>query len=146
MAPMSTPRAARRAESLDRGRIQRQPGQPGDGLGEDLGVGVVLGQALDVVVECIEACGGDDTGLAHGAAQALFPDPGLLDQHCGAGEHAAHRAAEALGEVDPDGIEGPGEVGRGDARGDGGVHQARAVHVEGEPGLPRHLGDRLEGG
>ena len=72
--------------------------------GQRLGVGVVLGQAIDVVVERVEAGGGADAGLAHRAAEALLPAPGVADELRAAAQHGAERRAEALGEVEPDGV------------------------------------------
>src|SRR5262249_22275153 len=46
---------------------------------QGLGMAVVLGQAVDVVIERIEASGGADAGLAQGAAEALLPAPGRID-------------------------------------------------------------------
>ena len=44
-------------------------GDLGQALGQAARVGVVLGQAVDVVVERVDAGGGDDAGLAHRAAE-----------------------------------------------------------------------------
>ena len=62
---------------------------------------MVLGQSLDVVIEGVQA-GGDDSGLAHGAADLLLDPPGLVDEVAPTGEHGADRRAQALGEVDPE--------------------------------------------
>ena len=54
----------------------------------------------------------------------------------------APTGAPALGEVDPDRIERRRVVGGRDAARDHGVHQARAIHVAGEPVLPGDGGHR----
>ena len=65
---------------LDARRIELDAGDLGKPLGQMAGVGVVLGQALDVVIERVQAGGGDDPGLAHGAADLLLDPPGLVDE------------------------------------------------------------------
>ena len=42
-----------------------------------LGVGVVFGQALDVMLQGVERRGGDDAGLPHAAAEQFAMPPGL---------------------------------------------------------------------
>src|SRR2546426_1451136 len=49
---------------LDRRGIELHTGQAGQALGEAPSVGVVLGQALDVMAKRVHAAGGDDAGLA----------------------------------------------------------------------------------
>jgi len=44
------------------------------------GVAVVLGEPVDMVVECVSAGGGANAGLAHRAAKALLPAPDLVDE------------------------------------------------------------------
>ncbi|HTU79805.1 MAG TPA: hypothetical protein VMF09_13705 [Solirubrobacteraceae bacterium] len=106
---------------------------------------VVFGQALDVVLERIQAARGEDARLAQRAAQHLLPAPRLADQLARAGEHRAHRRAEALREVDPGGVEAAGAVARGHAGREDGVEQPRAVEVRPQavsPGGLEHLEDR----
>ena len=64
--------------------------------------GVVVGEPLDVVVEGVQAGGGQDADLAHAAAVALAPDPGLGDRVGRADEHRADRRPQALGQADAD--------------------------------------------
>src|SRR3546814_4162899 len=74
----------------------------------------------------------------------LFRSPGLLDELARAGEHGADRAAKALGQIDPQAVEGLGEAAGSDAGGHHRVQQAGAIHVIGEP-LPRgELAQRLD--
>ena len=56
----------------------------------------VVRQAIDMVVERIDAGCGADTGLAHRSAQALLPAPDLVDEIAAAGKHAADRRAQSL--------------------------------------------------
>jgi hypothetical protein len=90
---------------------------------------MVLGQAVDVVIQGVEAGGGDVPGLAQGAAPALLEAPGLVDVLGRAGQHGAGKAAEALGEIDPDGIVALGVIPRRDSGADAGIEEAGAVHV-----------------
>ena len=43
-------------------------------------MGVVVDQAVDVVIERVERAGGDDAGLAHAAAERFAMSPRLADQ------------------------------------------------------------------
>ncbi len=78
---------------------------PAQRLEQGAGVRVVLGQPLDVVVERVQAGGGEDAGLAHRAAPHLLVAPGAADQLLRPGEDRADRRAEALGEVEPRAVE-----------------------------------------
>ncbi|GCC47979.1 hypothetical protein chiPu_0031960, partial [Chiloscyllium punctatum] len=96
-------------------------------------IGVVVGKAVDMMIERVDAGGGTDAGLPHRAAEPLLPAPDVVDERSGAGDDAADRRAEALGEVDPGRIPARRHVARRDAGGDGRVQQPRAVHVGHEP-------------
>ena len=65
---------------LDRRRVELDARQLRQPVGEPRGVGVVLGQPLDVVVERVQAARRDDARLAHRAADHLLVAPGLVDQ------------------------------------------------------------------
>ena len=71
----------------------------------------------------------DDSGLAHGAADALLPLPGLFDELPASGENSAHRRAQTLAQVDPDRVQGGGVVGDVDPAGHRGVEEPGPVHV-----------------
>jgi hypothetical protein len=93
---------------------------------------VVVGEAVEVVVEGVEPGGGQDAGLAHGAAHAASDAPGLS------------MASAVPARRDPTGQPRPLErvtmtvsavaakSAGGDAAGDGGVPESGAVHVDGE--------------
>src|SRR5262249_33927380 len=53
------------------------------------GVVVVVGEAVDVVGERMNAGCGTDAGLAHAPPKTLLPSPGLVDEAGAAGEHGA---------------------------------------------------------
>ena len=74
-------------------------------LGEAARVGVILGQPRDVVLERVEAGGGEDAGLAHAAAEHLAPAVRAVDERLRAREQRADRRAEPLGQADADGVE-----------------------------------------
>ena len=65
---------------------------PPDGRGQTLGVGVVLGQTLDVMLQGIEGRGGEDARLTHAAAEHLAMPPGLGD-HFASGRPTPSRPA-----------------------------------------------------
>ena len=70
------------------------------GLGQQPGVGVVVGEPVDVVVEGVEPGRGQDPGLPHAAAHPLAPDARLGDRVGGADHERADRGTEALGQAD----------------------------------------------
>src|SRR3989441_10911402 len=129
---------------LDRRGIELHTGQAGQPLGEASGVGMVLGQALDVMPERVHAGGGDDARLAHGSAPLLLASPRLVDERARARQGGADRSAEAFREVDPRRVKEGCVVPRRDAARDDRVHEARAVHVGGEAMTTRHRRHRLE--
>ncbi len=49
---------------LDQAGVETRARELREAVGEDPGVLVVLGEAVDVMVECVQAAGGDDAGLA----------------------------------------------------------------------------------
>ena len=111
-------------------RVDLDPRHARETVREGAGVLVVDREPLDVVVERPQCAGGHDPRLAQRAPEHLLVAPRLLDQRVRAREHAAHGRAEALGEVDPGGVEALRPLRGRDPAGDDGVHQPRAVHVE----------------
>ena len=125
----------------------RMPGKVAEHVRQPPGVGVVLRQALDVVIERIEAGRGQHARLAQRAAQAMLPLPGLVNEGRRAGEHPTHRAAQPLRQIEPDAVAWRSHTMGGDAAGDGGIEDARAVHMHGEAvaaGGARHVLDGLQ--
>jgi hypothetical protein len=105
---------------------------------------VVVGQAIHVVLEGVEARCGEESHLAHAAAEQLAravdaPDDGGVAAH-----ERAHRSAETLRQAERRGVEGLGpDVGRSAGR-DHGVEQPRAVQVQGQAALAGRGGDVLD--
>src|SRR5690242_6044106 len=96
------------------------------------GVGVVLSEAIHHLSEGEDAGGGEDTSLAHAAAEQLADAPRFFDEVARAGEDGADGGAEAFGEAEHDAIHLGGKVRGGEAQGDSGVEEAGAVQVDGE--------------
>src|SRR5215472_9428547 len=96
------------------------------------------------MLEGIDAGGGDDPGLAHGAAPLLLEAPGLSDEVAAAREGGTHGRAQTLGEVDPDCVEGLGIGLGGDTALHNRIEKPCAVHVELEPEVARGLRDILD--
>ena len=100
-----------------------------DGFGQYLCVGMVVFEALAVVLKSIEGAGGDDAVLPHGAAKKFSMAAGFLDGVFGAGEGGADRCAQALAEADADGIEVLTPFGFGNACCGNSIPEASAVEV-----------------
>ena len=81
---------------FDRARAGFDARNPGNASGEFTGVVVIFRQAFDMVIEGMETGGGNDTGLAHSAAQPVFPNLRLLDERRRPREHAADRTPKPL--------------------------------------------------
>ena len=113
-------------------------------LAEAAGAGVVLGQPLDVVVEGVDARGGDDPGLAHRAAELVLVAPRAQHPLRRPRDDRAERAAEPLREADRDRVGVARDRGRLIAARDGGIEEPRAVEMERELELPARLGHRLD--
>src|SRR5690606_34747725 len=99
-------------------------GDAREALGEAAGIGMVVDEPGDVLVERMEAARGRDAGLAHGAAESLLEAPGAGDVRLAAGEDRADRRAQALGEVQPDRIDERPPAGSLDPGGLHRVHQS----------------------
>ena len=113
-------------------------------LGEPARAGVIFGQPLDVVLERVETCGGDDPSLSHRASHQVLAAarvPGELRGRC---EQRAERAAEALRETQRHGVEPPAVIGRRDARRDRRVHEPCAVEVQLQVELARGRDDVVD--
>ena len=84
MATADDDRAAQELSS--RFGIEPQAVDLPDALGETLGVGVVLGQEVDIVVQGVKGGRGQNAGLPHAAAQHFAVAEGLADQIGRAGQ------------------------------------------------------------
>src|SRR6476620_7219920 len=94
-----------------------------------MGVGMIVLEALAVVLQGVERAGGDDAVLPHGAAEEFAMAAGLFNRVFGAGEGGADRSAEAFAEADANGVEVFAPFGFGNAGSGDGVPEARAVEV-----------------
>jgi hypothetical protein len=57
---------------------------------------VIVGEAVDVMVERVDAGGRSNAGLPHRSAEPLLPAPDVVDELARTGNHAADRRAEAF--------------------------------------------------
>ena len=94
---------------------------------QDPGVGVVVGKSLDVMIERVEPCGGEDADLAHGPAE----HPPVTDRTCQQvvepASTPAPGCAQSLRQCDGYEIERRGQIGQCPSRGHGGVPQASPI-------------------
>src|SRR5205814_7612314 len=123
---------------LHLGRVDPDP------FGEPARARVIVGEALDVVVERVQRGRCEDPRLPERAAEQVLALPRTLDERRRAGEDRAGRAAEALREADSDGVREMRPVGRCAPGSDGRVEETGAVEVHGGATLPRSGGGRLE--
>ena len=108
---------------------------PRETVGQPARVAVIVGQPLDVMLERVEAGGGEDAGLAHAAAEHLADAVHAVDELRRAADQRADRRAEALRQAERDGVEPLHPARRRDAAGDDGVEQPRAVEVQTQAAL-----------
>src|SRR6185437_1340905 len=111
-------------------------------FGQAAGVGVVLGELGRRVVERIEAGRGDDTRLAHRAAQQLAGDAGALNEGGWADQQGADGGGKPLRDAEHDRVDVGGDRGHRQAEIDAGVEDAGAVHVDREVMASRDVRDR----
>ncbi len=93
---------------------------------------IVGGEGGDVVVEGVDAGGGQVAGLAHAATHELAGAAGAADELAAANQDGTDRGAEALGETDRDGVEKWTDGCWGISGFDQGIENAGAVKVEAE--------------
>ncbi len=105
---------------------------------------MIIGEPVDLMIQRVLAGRSDDAALAHRAAPAQLEPERLVAERARPGQHRAAGRTEALAEIDPDRIERPRVVGRGDAARDARIEQACAVHVRREAGVARDLRDAFE--
>jgi hypothetical protein len=121
-----------------------EAGNLGEAGAKASGVFVVFGEACAVVIEGVEGRGGEDAGLAHGAAEHLAEAEDTGDGGLVAGDGGTGGGAQALGEAAGDGVEIPGVAGGVDAGGRGGVPDAGAVEVQLESKFAGAAGDPVD--
>ena len=81
---------------LHRREVEPDPGNAGELLGDEAGIGVVFREPRHIVVERVQPGGGEDARLPHRAAEHAAYAHGARNPCCVAGENAADRAAEPL--------------------------------------------------
>ena len=121
------------AEHDDVGADRRRVHAAGAGgrarLGQTAGPGVVVGEAVQVMVQGVQAGGRQDAGLAHAAAVALAEHAGPGDPVGGGDQHRAHRGPEALGQAHRHRVGEPAVDRQRDPGGHVGVPEPRPVQV-----------------
>ena len=86
-------------------------------------------ESLDVVLQRIDASRRENTRLAHGATESMFPTPCLLNKVCPASQHAPDGTTQSLGKIQPNAVEGCSELGGRRSTGNHCIHQTRPIHV-----------------
>ena len=99
-------------------------------VGQPRGTCMILGQPCHMVVERMQARGGQQAGLAHAATADLAPAARLVDQRVGAQQHRADRRAEPLRQAHRDAVEILRELARRHALRHRRVVQPRAVEMQ----------------
>src|SRR4051794_18634206 len=110
-----------------------------DPFREPLRARVVVGEALDVVVERVQHRRRGDARLPERTAEEELPLPGSLDRLGRAGEDGAERTAQPFREADRDGVGERAPGGRLEAGADRGIEEAGAVEVDGSAARARRL-------
>ena len=113
-------------------RVDLEAADAGEPGGEALGVGMILGEPLDVVLEGVEPGRGDDARLPHRTAQDLAGTLRALDHGPGSDQHRPGRRAEPLGQAHRHRVETAAELGHRRPELHRGVEDARAVEVRRE--------------
>ena len=101
-------------------------------LRQQLGVGVVLGEPADVVLERIQPGRGDHAGLAHRAAEDFPVSKGFLHEVRTAEEKRPRRRAQAFRQADGNRIEALAEFLRRHTQLRRRVEDARAIEMRGQ--------------
>jgi hypothetical protein len=95
---------------VDIGRIDGQPLDSRNPLGKASGVVMVLPEPVDHLLQSHDACGGQDAGLPHAAAQDLANATRLGDERLGSADHRADRCGQPLGHADAQRIDGRSQL------------------------------------
>ena len=122
---------------LHRREVEPDPGNAGELLGDEAGIGVVFREPRHIVVERVQPGGGEDARLPHRAAEHAAYAHGTRDPCFVAGEDAADGAAAPLRQRDRHEIEGPRQFGQAEPACGSGVEQPRAVEIGGNARLAR---------
>ena len=107
----------------------RRPLMRASARGQLPGVGVVLGQPGDVMLQGVQRGGGQHPRLPHAAAQHLAVPHRLGNQRPRPGQGRPDRRTQPLAETDAHRVEPLGPAGRIDARGHHGIEQPGAVEM-----------------
>ena len=105
---------------------------------------VIVGQAIDVMVDRVQTRCGEHAGLTQPAAEHLAPAMRRIDQVARTDEDRADRRAESLRQADGHGVERLREFRDGSTRRDRCVEHARAVEMHRETALARERCDVLD--
>ena len=101
---------------------------------------VVLGEAVDMMVERVQAGRGQNADLAHAAAPALARAARLLDDLGVAHQNGADGAAQPFREAHHDGVGARRPLGQRHTTGDTRIPQARAIEMNAHAALTRRGG------
>ncbi len=129
---------------FDRGEIHLRSPSVSDDLREPARFFVIEAELRQVVLEGVERCGGEDAGLAHGAAEHAPMPKRSRQELLATAQRGADRCPEALGEAHAHGVGDRSEIGEGRAARYRSVPQARAIEVYAEPVLVGHAADGPE--
>src|SRR5829696_5682502 len=111
---------------------------------EPAGPCVVVGEAVDVVLERVDARRRDDPGLPHRAAEEVLHPPRGDHQLGGPGDDGAERTPETLREAERHGVEAPAVLRGGKPRCDRRVEQPRPIEVDADAELARRRDERVD--
>ncbi len=114
-------------------RVESQAGRETHGLSENASVGMVIGEAVDMVLQSVKRTGGDDAGLTHASAECFAVTAGSTDEVCWTTKRRADRGPQPLRKADADGVEVTGPIGGGNTRGDHSVEEAHSIKVPRRP-------------
>ena len=117
---------------------------PADSGGQSPGVGMIVGQPIDVVIQGVERGGGQHADLPHSPAQNLAMAERLGNQIAWTGQGRTDRRPEPLAETNADGVEVLGPPRGGDAGGNHRVPEACAVKMRSQTVLAGPAADGLD--
>ena len=100
---------------------------------------MIIRQACPMMLEGVEASGGDDPSLSHASSQAFAGQVDALDDFCRAAYYGANRRTEAFGAAKSHCIEALRPAIGGNSGRRYGVEQPSAVQVGGEASLLRDV-------